>query len=69
MIADLTDGQGRPADDVVAQAMTAPWKRIAEIEGGTALILWQRHRQGPAGEGAALQLPDPDGTLAIDGQA
>ncbi|QXT38019.1 RES family NAD+ phosphorylase (plasmid) [Sphingomonas sanguinis] len=33
-IADLTDGQGHPADDGVAQAMAAPWKHIAEIQGG-----------------------------------
>lgn len=34
-IADLTDGQGRPADAVIAAAMAAPWKRIAEIEHAT----------------------------------
>jgi len=91
-IADLTDGQGRPADDVVAQAMAAPWKRIAEIEGkippswtlateliaqgaegalvpsaqypgGTALVLWRWNRKGKGGEGAALELLDPDGAL------
>lgn len=33
-IADLTDGQGRPLDPRVAQDMAAPWKHIAEIEGG-----------------------------------
>ncbi|MDZ7282984.1 RES family NAD+ phosphorylase [Sphingomonas sanguinis] len=33
-VADLTDGQDGPADDTVAQAMVAPWKHIAEIEGG-----------------------------------
>lgn len=91
-IADLTDGQGRAADDTVAQAMAAPWKHIAEIEagippswmltaslmaagaegalvpsaqnpGGTALVLWRWHRLGDDGEGAALELLDPDGVL------
>lgn len=93
-IADLTDGQGRAADDNVAQAMAAPWKRIAEIEagippswalatslirggaqgalvpsaqnpGGTALVLWRWHRNGEEGEGAALDLLDPDGALNL----
>ncbi|WP_433911466.1 RES family NAD+ phosphorylase [Sphingomonas yabuuchiae] len=34
-IADLTDGRGDPVDAIVAEAMAAPWKRIAEIENGT----------------------------------
>ncbi|WP_309690652.1 RES family NAD+ phosphorylase [Sphingomonas sp. SORGH_AS_0870] len=33
-IADLTDGQGRAADERIARAMAAPWKAIAGIEGG-----------------------------------
>lgn len=93
-IADLTDGQGRAADDNVAQAMAAPWKHIAEIKagippswalatslivdgaqgalvpsaqnpGGTALVLWHWHRKGEEGEGAALDLLDPDGALNL----
>lgn len=91
-IADLTDGQGGAADDHVAQAMVAPWKQIAEIEGGvppswalattliadgaqgalvpsaqhpggTALVLWCWHRAGGEGEGARLELLDPDKML------
>lgn len=34
-IADLTDGAGGPADDRVAEAMAAPWKHLAEIQGTT----------------------------------
>lgn len=33
-IADITDGRGGACDDNVARAMAAPWKSIAEIEGG-----------------------------------
>lgn len=91
-IADLTNGQGRACDDNVAQAMTAPWKSIAEVEGGlppswalaakliadgsqgalvpsaqnpggTVLVLWHWRRMGTAGEGAQLELLDPDGWL------
>ena len=91
-IADLTDGRDRACDDDVAQAMTAPWKSIAEVEGvlppswalaakliadgaqgalvpsaqnpgGTALVLWHWRRMGAAGEGAQLELLDPDGWL------
>lgn len=91
-IADLTDGQGGARDDHVAQATAAPWKRIAEVEGGvppswaladtliadgaqgalvpsaqhpggTALVLWRWHRAGGEGEGARLELLDPDGAL------
>ncbi|MCM3681427.1 MULTISPECIES: RES family NAD+ phosphorylase [Sphingomonas] len=91
-IADLTDGQGGACDDRVTQAMAAPWKQIAEIEGntppswalatkliadgaqgalvpsaqnpgGTALVLWHWYRAGETGEGAKLELLDPDGAL------
>ena len=96
-IADLTDGQGRAADERIAQALAAPWKAIAGIEGGlppswalaqeliaigaegarvpsaqnpggTALVLWRWHRademgEGESGEGAALELLDPDHVL------
>jgi len=96
-IADLTDGQGRAADERIAQALAAPWKAIAGIEGGlppswalaqeliargaegarvpsaqnpggTALVLWRWHRADEmsadeSGEGAALELLDPDHVL------
>lgn len=35
----------------------------AQNPGGTALVLWHWHRAGEAGEGAALELLDPDGAL------
>ena len=91
-IADLTDGRGRAADERIAQALAAPWKAIAGIEGGlppswalaqeliasgaegalvpsaqnpggTALVLWRWHRADEMGEGAALELLDPDHVL------
>lgn len=36
----------------------------AQNPGGTALVLWRWHRAGGGGEGAALELLDPDGALA-----
>lgn len=66
-IADLTDEEGRPADDAVAQAMAAPWKRLAEIEGGTppSWVLAASLIEGGAQGALVPSVQNPGGTALV----